>query len=80
MNTIHSFVYNVTSPTLIDKIQKSAVTLNNILDNYVLQMYEIYKTQLDNNIINRETKLVNITDPQPYVKKTILNEQYDYYI
>lgn len=80
MNTIHSFVYNISSPVLINKIQISASHLNNILNGYILKMYDVYKIQLDNNEINRNTRLINLSDPQPYIKSPLINEQYQYYV
>lgn len=80
MNTMHTFVYNVSSPVLTNKIHMSSLRLNKILNKYILKMYEIYKIQLNNNEINKNTKLVNLSDPHPYVKSSIINEHFEYYV
>jgi hypothetical protein len=79
MNLMHSFIYNVSSHVLIDKINLYSKKINDLLNSYLLKIYYAYKQQLDDNNINVNTQLININDPQPYTKLSIIGKQFQFY-
>jgi len=80
INLMHSFIYNVSSHVLIDKINLYSKKINDLLNIYLLKIYYVYRQQLDNNIINTNTQLININDPQPYAKLSVIDKQFQFYV